>query len=119
MVCTRYGWRFPHDERRRRAMVLKMLLVDDEPLARSRLRTLLGDCRAPAAEVSGEAGNAAQAMEQLRRQQFDAVLLDIHMPGADGLALAHALRQLAAPPVVVFVTAHAEHAVAAFELEAV
>ena len=100
-------------------MSLKMLLVDDEPLARSRLRTLLGDCRMPAAEVSGEAGNAAQAMEQLRRQQFDAVLLDIHMPGADGLALAQALRQLPAPPVVVFVTAHAEHAVAAFELEAV
>jgi two-component system response regulator AlgR len=100
-------------------MGLKMLLVDDEPLARSRLRTLLADCNTPAAEVAGEAANAAQAMEHLRRQAFDAVLLDIHMPGADGLALAGVLRTLPEPPAVVFVTAHAEHAVAAFELEAV
>jgi two-component system response regulator AlgR len=96
-----------------------MLLVDDEPLARSRLRTLLADCKAPLAEVSAEAGNAAQAMEHLRRQAFDAVLLDIHMPGADGLALAGVLRSLPDAPAVVFVTAYAEHAVAAFELEAV
>ena len=100
-------------------MGLKMLLVDDEPLARSRLRTLLADCKAPAAEVAGEAANAAQAMEHLRRQAFDGVLLDIHMPGADGLALAQVLRTLPEPPAVVFVTAYAEHAVAAFELEAV
>lgn len=100
-------------------MSLKMLLVDDEPLARSRLRTLLADCKAPAVEVAGEAGNAAQAMEHLRRQAFDAVLLDIHMPGADGLALAQVLRGLPHAPVVVFVTAYAEHAVAAFDLEAV
>jgi two-component system, LytTR family, response regulator AlgR len=60
-----------------------------------------------------------QAMDMLRRLHFDAVLLDIRMPGADGLALAQALRSLARPPAVVFVTAHAEHAVAAFELEAV
>ena len=100
-------------------MGLKMLLVDDEPLARSRLRTLLADCKAPPAEVAGEAANAAQAMEHLRRQSFDGVLLDIHMPGADGLALAQVLRTLPEPPAVVFVTAYAEHAVTAFELEAV
>ena len=100
-------------------MSLKLLLVDDEPLARSRLRTLLTDCSSPASDVAGEAGNAAQAMEQMRRQAFDAVLLDIHMPGADGLALAQALRALPTPPVVIFVTAYAEHAVAAFDLEAV
>lgn len=99
-------------------MGLKMLLVDDEPLARSRLRTLLADCKMPAAEVAGEAANAAQAMEHLRRQAFDGVLLDIHMPGADGLALAQVLRTLPEPPAVVFVTAYAEHAVTAFELEA-
>jgi len=100
-------------------MGLKMLLVDDEPLARSRLRTLLADCKLPAAEVAAEAANAAQAMEHLRRQSFDAVLLDIHMPGADGLALAQVLRTLPDAPAVVFVTAYAEHAVTAFELEAV
>ena len=100
-------------------MSLQVLLVDDEALARSRLRTLLGDCTAPTAAVAGEAANSAQAMELLQRQRFDVVLLDIHMPGADGLALAQALRSLPQPPAVVFVTAYAEHAVAAFELEAV
>lgn len=98
---------------------LQILVVDDEPLARSRLRTLLGDCRAPAAMAAGEAGNATEAMEALRRQPFDALLLDVRMPGADGLALAEALRGHPQPPAIVFVTAHAEHAVAAFELEAV
>jgi two-component system response regulator AlgR len=100
-------------------MTLQLLVVDDEPLARSRLRTLVGDCRTPEARVDGEAGNAAQAMEQLQRLRFDAVLLDVHMPGADGLALAKILRRMPQPPAVVFVTAHAEHAVAAFELDAV
>jgi len=98
---------------------LQILVVDDEPLARARLRTLLGDCRSPAAAVAGEAGNATEAMEALRRRSFDAVLLDVRMPGADGLALAEAMRGLAQEPAVVFVTAHSEHAVEAFELEAV
>jgi len=99
-------------------MSLKVLIVDDEPLARARLRTLLGDCKAPGALVDGEAANATQAIEALRRQHFDLALLDIHMPGADGLTLAQTLRTLANPPAVVFVTAHSEHAVQAFELEA-
>jgi two-component system, LytTR family, response regulator AlgR len=100
-------------------MSLQVLIVDDEALARSRLRTLLGECTAPAAAVAGEAANSAQAMELLRRARFDVALLDIHMPGADGLALARAIRSLPQPPAIVFVTAHAEHAVAAFDLEAV
>jgi two-component system response regulator AlgR len=100
-------------------MSLQVLVVDDEALARSRLRTLLADCTAPAANVAGEAANSAQAMELLLRAHFDAVLLDVRMPGADGMALAQALRTLPQPPAVIFVTAHAEHAVAAFELEAV
>jgi len=100
-------------------MSLRILVVDDEPLARSRMRTLLAGCTSPEVVLAGEAGTAAQAMEELRRQPVDAVLLDIRMPGADGLALAQALRGLPWPPAVVFVTAHAEHAVTAFELEAV
>ncbi len=99
-------------------MRLKLLLVDDEPLARARLRTLLADCKAPEASVEAEAANATQAIESLRRQKFDLALIDIHMPGADGLTLARTLRTLPEPPAVVFVTAHAEHAVRAFELEA-
>jgi two-component system response regulator AlgR len=98
---------------------LQVLLVDDEPLARARLRTLLGDCRSPTAEVAGEAANAGEAMEALRRGHVDAVLLDVRMPGPDGLALAQALRGLPHEPAIVFVTAHSEHAVAAFDLDAV
>ncbi|MCY1165607.1 MAG: LytTR family DNA-binding domain-containing protein [Pseudomonadota bacterium] len=100
-------------------MKLKVLVVDDEALARSRLRTLLGDCTAPAADVLGEAANAVQAMTALQREVFDLVLLDIHMPGADGVALARSIAAMAKPPAVVFVTAHAEHAVQAFEVDAV
>ena len=100
-------------------MVLSVLVVDDEALARSRLRTLLGDCKSPAVSLDGEAANATQALELLRRHAFDLVLLDIRMPGADGLTLAQMLRNTPGAPAVVFVTAHAEHAVQAFELEAV
>jgi two-component system response regulator AlgR len=100
-------------------MTLQALIVDDEALARSRLRTLLGDCTTPAVSVAGEAANATQAIELLRKQSFDVALLDIHMPGADGLTLARTLRELPRAPAIVFVTAHAEHAVQAFEIEAV
>lgn len=100
-------------------MILNVLLVDDEALARSRLRTLLGECTSPRAILGGEAANAVQAVELLQRHAFDAALLDINMPGTDGLALAQTLRSLPQPPALVFVTAHAEHAVTAFELEAV
>ena len=97
---------------------LQVLIVDDEALARSRLRTLLSDCKTPTADVMGEAGNAVQAMELLQRHRFDVAFLDIHMPGMDGLALARTLQGLAHPPALVFVTAHAEHAVDAFEVDA-
>jgi two-component system response regulator AlgR len=99
-------------------MTIRVLVVDDESLARNRLKTLLGDCREPQAQVLGEAANAVQAIDFLQHHEVDAVLADIHMPGADGLMLAQALRQLPHPPAVVFVTAFAEHAVQAFELEA-
>ena len=101
---------------------LNILIVDDEPLARSRLRTLLGDCTEPKANVGGEAQNATDAMAWLKKTQFDAVLLDIHMPGDDGLFLARAIKSLPLlpenQPAIVFITAHAEHAVEAFELTA-
>jgi two-component system response regulator AlgR len=100
-------------------MTIRVLVVDDESLARSRLKTLLGDCREPEAQVLGEAVNTVQAIDFLQHHRVDAVLADIHMPGADGLMLAQALRQLQHPPAVVFVTAFAEHAVQAFELEAI
>ena len=98
---------------------MRILIVDDEALARARMRTLLGDCTSPAVTVGGEAANAMQAIELLTRDSFDAALLDVRMPGPDGLSLAQTLRGLPNAPAVVFVTAHAEHAVTAFELDAV
>ncbi len=99
-------------------MKLRVLLVDDEALARARLRVLLADCHTPATDVVAEAANAAQAMTAIRQHAFDVVLLDVRMPGMDGVQLAQTLATLPQPPAVVFVTAHAEHAVQAFEVEA-
>ena len=97
---------------------LQLLIVDDEPLARLRLRALVEASDAPRAQVAGEAGNAGQALDWLAANRCDALLLDTHMPGRDGMALAAELARLPEPPAVVFVTAHSEHALQAFELEA-
>jgi two-component system response regulator AlgR len=81
----------------------------------------VGDCTDTERHALTEAATAAEAMALLTPsggRAFDVVLLDIHMPGQDGLALAHTLQTLPQPPAVVFVTAHADHAVSAFELDA-
>ncbi len=98
---------------------LRVLLVDDEALARMRLVQLVAECPEPRAEVVGQAAHAAQALDWLAHNDCDLLLLDIHMPGADGTQLAAQLRARPQSPAIVFVTAHAEHALAAFELEAV
>jgi two-component system response regulator AlgR len=98
---------------------MRVLIVDDEEMARLRLRGLVEDCASLGARVAGEAAHAEQALQWLAANDCDLVLLDIHMPGADGMQLAARLRALPNPPAVVFVTAHAEHALQAFELEAV
>lgn len=98
---------------------LRVLVVDDEELARLRLRGLVNECVEPRATVVGEAANASQAHVWLATQQCDVLLLDIQMPGRDGTQLAAALREQARSPAVVFVTAHAEHALKAFDVEAV
>ncbi|HAU56994.1 MAG TPA: DNA-binding response regulator [Comamonadaceae bacterium] len=101
---------------------MNILIVDDEALARSRLRTLVGDCTGTERHALTETATAAEAMALLTPsggRAFDVVLLDIHMPGQDGLCLAQTLQALGHPPAVVFVTAHADHAVSAFELDAV
>ena len=102
----------------RSGSVLRALVVDDESLARVRIRTLLADCKAPFVHCVGEAANAVQAMEMLQHQAVDVALVDIHMPGADGLTLARSLLSLPQVPALIFVTAHTEHAVEAFDLEA-
>jgi two-component system, LytTR family, response regulator AlgR len=98
---------------------LRILLVDDEDLARMRLRGLIADCVEPKAVVAGEAANALQALAWLAGARCDVVLLDVQMPGRDGTQLAAELRRMSEAPAVVFVTAHAQHAVRAFDLEAV
>jgi two-component system response regulator AlgR len=99
-------------------MSLKVLIVDDESLARLRLRGLVGALTDPAAEVVGEAADAAAAIALIESGPVDVLLLDIRMPGRSGMQLADALRRRSHPPAVVFVTAHAIHALDAFELEA-
>jgi two-component system, LytTR family, response regulator AlgR len=101
------------------APVLRVMLVDDEALARLRLRSLLQACTDTATHVVAEAETAQQALDALQHQAVDLLLLDIRMPGRDGLQLATALRLLPQPPAVVFVTAHANHALRAFDLDAV
>ncbi|MEJ7687443.1 MAG: LytTR family DNA-binding domain-containing protein [Variovorax sp.] len=99
--------------------LLRTLIVDDEALARSRLRTLLADCHSPAAEVIAEAAHGEGARQLMAATRFDLVLLDIHMPGMDGIELARSMGASPDAPAIVFVTAHAAHAVTAFELEAI
>jgi two-component system response regulator LytT len=98
-------------------MTLKALVVDDEAPARSELRFLLDD--AGGVEVVGEASNAAEALQLIKAIPYDVVFLDIDMPGLSGVQLAEAFAELDRPPAIVFVTAHSEHAVKAFEVAAV
>lgn len=98
---------------------LRVLVVDDEDLARLRLKSLVQDCVEPACKVVGEAANTAQALVWLTTHDCDLVLVDVQMPGRDGTQLAAELRVRSPSPAVVFVTAHAEHALRAFDLEAV
>ncbi len=97
--------------------LIKALVVDDEAPARSELRYLLEE--AGGVEVIGEASNAQEALQLIRAIPYDVVFLDIDMPGISGMQLAEALSQAERPPAVVFVTAHSEHAVKAFEVAAV
>ena len=98
---------------------LQVLIVDDEPLARMRLASLVRECSEPLCVLAGEAGSAAQARAWLSENRCDVMLLDIHMPGDTGTLLAADLKTVPDAPAIVFVTAHAEHALEAFELDAV
>jgi two-component system response regulator AlgR len=99
---------------------LRVLLVDDEAPARRRMRDLLDDCAAalPLAVV-GEAQHGREALDLLQSAPADLVLTDIHMPDMDGIELARHLLKLQHPPVVIFTTAFHEHAVQAFEVNAI
>ncbi len=98
---------------------LRVFLVDDEDPARERLKELLGDI-APQlpTELAGEARNGLEAIERIPASGARVVLLDIRMPGMDGIETARHLCAMDAPPAVIFVTAHDKHALQAFEVNA-
>lgn len=96
---------------------LSVLVVDDEPLAAERLCALLAEM--PDCALAGVAGNAGQAWQLAQRQAPDVVLLDIAMPGESGLELADRLAALPKPPAVVFCTAFGQHALQAFDAQAI
>ena len=96
---------------------LRCLIVDDEPLAVERLQILLA--RIPGVALAGTASEGAAALRLVEATAPDAILLDIAIPGMDGIDVARSLGTLPSPPVVIFVTAFDTFAVAAFDVEAV
>ena len=98
------------------ATALRVLIVDDEPLARARLRALL-DAQ-PGVQVAGEAGDGEAALAACADHAPDLILLDIAMPGIDGLETARHLATLQPRPAIVFCTAYDAHALSAFEAQA-
>lgn len=104
--------------------MLRVFIADDEAPARLRLRALLSDIADELPNrVVGEAANGQEALERLSAlaadDQADVALVDIRMPGMDGVELATRLAALPQPPVLVFCTAYDQYAVRAFELQAV
>jgi len=97
---------------------MRILLADDEALARARLRALLAEL-GPDHEVVAEAANGREALQRCSKGDIDLVLLDIQMPGQSGIEVARQLNALPQPPAVIFTTAHAEHALAAFDVRGI
>lgn len=95
---------------------MRILIVDDEPLARTRLATLLGQC--DDATLAGAVADAETALAACAREPCDLLLADINMPGMDGTTLARRVAALPAPPQVVFCTAYEHFAAQAYELGA-
>lgn len=97
--------------------MLTVLIADDEPLARDRLKRLLGNLGGY--QVIADCGDGERAYNDVLKLAPDIVLLDIRMPGWDGLKTAHELAKLETPPAIVFCTAFGEYALAAFEANAI
>ena len=96
---------------------MRVMVVDDEQPARERLKQLLqGE---PGYDCVGEAGNGSDAVRMAADVRPDIVLLDIRMPGMDGIETAHHLNTLEHPPAIVFTTAYDEYAINAFDARAI
>src|SRR3954462_14468941 len=98
-------------------MDLRAVLVDDEQLARDELGYLLG--RVGSVEVIGQAGNGVEALTTIERLQPDLVFLDVQMPGLTGFEVARRMLDSQSPSHIIFVTAYDQHAIEAFEVNAV
>jgi two-component system LytT family response regulator/two-component system response regulator LytT len=98
-------------------MNLRAVLVDDEQLARDELGFLLG--QHGGVEVIGQAGNGLEALSTIDRLQPDVVFLDVQMPGLTGFEVARRLLESQASAHIIFVTAYDQHAIEAFEVNAV
>jgi len=96
-------------------MNIRALIVDDEPLARQRVRLLLAD--EPDVDVAGESGDGFEAVDQIQATRPDLVFLDVQMPDMDGFEVLRRVPQ-AMLPVVIFTTAYDQHALRAFEVNA-
>lgn len=95
---------------------MKILLVDDEPLARARLLRLLQRIEPDATCL--EAGDGLAALELVKAQAPDLLLLDIRMPGMDGIEVATHLQQMDQPPAIIFCTAYDQYALEALQHQA-
>jgi two-component system LytT family response regulator len=98
---------------------LRVLIVDDEPLAREGLRDAVARAGLPNISALEPSPNAVHALEVIRAEQPEILLLDIAMPVLDGFGMLEQLEPESTPPAVIFVTAYDEHAVRAFETAAV
>ena len=96
---------------------MNVLIVDDEQLARQRLRHMLGEIGGH--RVIGEAASGEQALQNAQNSNPDIILMDIRMPGMDGLQAADYISRMNNPPAIIFTTAYSDHALNAFETHAV
>lgn len=96
---------------------ISIFIVDDESLARERLKRLISSI--PGYEILGEAENGNEALKQIPRLKPDVVLLDIRMPGEDGLSVANKLTSMDFQPAIIFCSAYDEYAISAFKFNAI
>ena len=97
--------------------MIRVIIADDHPVVRAGIKQVLSE--SAEIQVTAEMGSGEALIEEVRKNEYDVVLLDITMPGRSGIELAETLQNLKTPPVVVFVTAFAEYAADAYNLDAV
>lgn len=97
--------------------MMKILIIDDEPLARQRLHSVIDELGS--GEVVAEGSNGEAAVVLCQQHLPDVVLLDIRMPGMSGIEAAHHINKLESPPAIIFTTAYDDYAITAFETHAV